>query len=111
MGHIDGLVEEMTDKYGAFLNNDGLKIGVAQKAINLYLKYLWCLCLIEEPPHCPLDRNIISNLKENNDVSWTDLVDDIGKRKYKEIMDEIGELARDEGRSIAEWELLQYNRT
>jgi hypothetical protein len=106
--NIRGLAEEMTDKYQEFLSSDGFKIGVAQKAINLYLKYLWCLGVIEEPPHCPLDRSIISRLKANNDVNWTELTK---IEVYEALMDEIGELARNEGRSIAEWELIQYNGT
>ncbi|SDJ63273.1 hypothetical protein SAMN05216338_105731 [Bradyrhizobium sp. Rc2d] len=32
---------------------------VAQKVLNLLLKYYWCLARIPEPPYCPIDRIII----------------------------------------------------
>jgi hypothetical protein len=38
------------------------RVGTAQKALNLYLKYLWCLGEIKTPPHCPFDRGIIQML-------------------------------------------------
>lgn len=41
-------------------------IGVAQKLLNLYLKYLWCLDLLKEndPPHFPVDSIIIKELSK-----------------------------------------------
>lgn len=106
--NIVGLANEMTGKYREFLSKDGFKIGVAQKVINLYLKYLWCLGVIREPPHCPLDRSIISHLKKNNYVNWTEL---LCIKEYEALMSEIDEVARKEGKSIAEWELIHYNGT
>lgn len=38
------------------------RIGSAQKALNLYRKYLWCLGYIPFPPHCPFDATIIDQL-------------------------------------------------
>ncbi len=40
--------------------------GVAQKLLNLYLKYLWCLDLLNEtdPPHFPVDSIIIKELSK-----------------------------------------------
>jgi len=34
-------------------------IGIAQKLLNLQLKYMWCAGYIEKPPHCPVDRIIL----------------------------------------------------
>ena len=36
-----------------------MRFGTSQKAFNLYLKYLWRLGKIVEPPHCPIDEIIL----------------------------------------------------
>jgi hypothetical protein len=51
----------------------GYKYGVAQKLLNLFLKYLWCLGTIAEPPHCPVDRIIIGKTCYK-DKNWTEIV-------------------------------------
>jgi hypothetical protein len=39
--------------------------GVAQKLLNLYLKYLWCLEILQnDPPHFPVDSIIIKELSK-----------------------------------------------
>lgn len=83
-----------------------LKIGVSQKLINLYLKYLWSLNQIAIPPHCPFDRIIIKKLEYTNPISWTQL-DDISK--YKEFITRARAKADQCNLSIAEWELKVYN--
>jgi hypothetical protein len=35
-----------------------INFGIAQKMLNLYLKYMWSLGNIQEPPHFPVDRII-----------------------------------------------------
>ena len=50
------------------------RIGVAQKALNLYLKHLWCLDWIYEPPHCPFDNGIIRLLRPTpRETLWTQM--------------------------------------
>lgn len=36
------------------LLNGELSIGTAQKLLNLFLKYYWCLGWVKEPPHFPI---------------------------------------------------------
>lgn len=49
-------LSEHTKKYADLLKNGQLNIGVSQKVLNLFLKYVWCLKLIPTPPHFPVDR-------------------------------------------------------
>jgi hypothetical protein len=57
-----------------------MRIGLAQKALNLYLKYLWCLGEIHEPPHCPLDSIVLGQVPGCKDVRWT-LIATLGSDK------------------------------
>ena len=86
------------------LRNDRFRIGISQKALNLYLKYLWCLDEIPTPPHCPIDRIIIQKLgipqQQQSQYDWTKL-DCI--QKYKYLISRCRENL--EALSIAEWEL------
>lgn len=76
------------------------KIGTAQKALNLYLKFLWCLGLCPEPPHLPLDRRVqeAAKLPVKN---WTEM-DDIDA--YREVIASL-ERRLPAGSSLAQWEL------
>jgi hypothetical protein len=70
--HIDnirGLAKDLSDAYGKLLDGD-LLFGRAQKALNLYLKYLWCEGLIVCPPHCPFDNDVISTLRKLLQGTW-----------------------------------------
>jgi hypothetical protein len=107
--NIVNLANTMTEKFRdtGILRCRRFRIGIAQKALNLYLKYLWCLGDIPTPPHCPLDRRIIDMLdlkgKDRKDYDWTKL-DDI--KKYKELIEKCRNVAGDI--SLAEWELKEW---
>jgi hypothetical protein len=70
-------IRDMADRLGAvhrdILNGGILVFGVAHKALNVYLKYLWCANLNIRPPHCPFDYDLISSLKPGSGVEyrWT----------------------------------------
>lgn len=89
------------------LQKNGYKFGVAQKLINLQLKYLWCLDVVVEPPHCPVDRIIINKTRLREKVSWTKMVD---LNEYKEVIAAIREVADRSGQTVARWELEVYDR-
>jgi hypothetical protein len=101
----DTLTKELKDS--GMLRDGRFRIGIAQKALNLYLKYLWCLGDIPAPPHCPLDRRIIDKLdlhwKERGKYDWTKL-DDI--EKYKTLATNCRRKAGQT--SVAEWELKEW---
>lgn len=103
---IDALIVRANSAGAEVLGELGYKYGVAQKLLNLFLKYLWCLGNIAEPPHCPVDRIIIGKTRYR-DRNWTQIV---RRSEYEEIIEDIRHLANREGTSIAQWELLNYGR-
>jgi hypothetical protein len=64
-------VQQYTSNFDTLLTNGKFNIGVSQKLLNLYLKYLWCLDLILEPPHFPVDRIIQEKLQYKPLIAWT----------------------------------------
>jgi hypothetical protein len=102
--NIRSLATYLTEKHSGALKDGRFRIGSAQKALNLYLKYLWCIGDIPEPPHCPFDFQIIKLLDGCRQVRWTTL-DDI--EDYKCL---VKAARRKASRlSIAQWELKAYN--
>jgi hypothetical protein len=73
------------------------RYGTAQKAFNLYLKFLWRSGAIAEPPHCPIDGVILREARI--DDAWTKC-DSQGQ--YAEWINALRKLAGQ--RSLAEWE-------
>lgn len=101
--NIQTLAKELSIKHGKILDDGHFRIGSAQKALNLYLKYLWCLGRIKMPPHCPIDRAILDEIGYKS-VGWTRL-DSIAL--YEEIIREAKAVA---GKlALSEWELQFYN--
>jgi hypothetical protein len=80
------------------------RIGTAQKALNLYLKYLWCLGKIRMPPHCPFDAQIIKKIPKSPCQSWTKLKDE---EEYLKLVAAANDTANP--LSLAVWELREYN--
>jgi hypothetical protein len=105
--NITQLAEELSGCFCKILRGDHLRIGTAQKLLNLYLKYYWVLGRICEPPHCPLDGTIIAKLKLNTKINWTELdcVD-----QYRALIKAAREAAKKSGLSIAVWELKKFKR-
>ena len=92
----------LSEQFPRVLKDGRMRIGIAQKAINLYLKFLWCLELISEPPHCPLDNFVLSKIGTHE--PWTKL-DDI--ESYKKMINELKEVAGHQ--SLSEWECELWN--
>jgi hypothetical protein len=103
--HIDNLKklkEKMTTEFNNILFGNGFRVGIAQKALNLYLKYLWCLGKITKPPHCPFDSTIISELHRNDKWTEMDCIDE-----YKLLVESAKQAANT--KSLAVWELTIWN--
>lgn len=103
--NIRGLIAYANEVDTGVLGKEGYKYGVAQKVLNLALKYYWCLGLIEEPPHCPVDKIVIDKTPFRGKVNWTQM---LNEREYLNIISAIRSLAAKENRSIAQWELNNY---
>ncbi len=103
---IQQIANEVSEDFGEFLLDGRLRIGIVQKALNLYLKYLWCLGRIAEPPHCPFDNGIIAGLNMQNPPNWTEMdnIDD-----YREVVDAARRVAGERRLSLAKWELTEWN--
>jgi len=101
--HIVELAQRISQRCAGAIANRRLRLGIAQKALNLYLKYLWCLGRIPTPPHCPFDRRVIVHAAPSTQVSWTQ-IDDLSA--YRAIVKSA--VASAGGQSLAEWELRVY---
>ena len=105
--HIKNILElsnHLSTVHADILQCGRFRIGQAQKALNLYLKYLWCLRRIAESPHCPFDYQIISKLPSYDGPKWTiiDKVEDY-RKLVAAAKANAGEL------SLSRWELETYN--
>jgi len=105
--HIKNILElsaQLSAAHAGLLQGNRFRIGAAQKALNLYLKYLWCIGKIPEPPHCPFDFQIIAKLPGYKGPSWTvlDSEDD-----YRDLVK--AAKLKAQGSSLAAWELETYN--
>lgn len=105
--NIETLIAHANEVDPGILGAAGYKYGVAQKLLNLALKYYWCLGLVNQPPHCPIDRIIISKTRYNGKINWTQITK---RLQYEEVIKEVRILARKKGLSIPEWELTYFSR-
>jgi len=103
-GNIDKLANTLSRTHSKALSGGRFRIGSAQKALNLYLKYLWWLDRIPSPPHCPFDAMVLSRVSGCSEVRWTQL-DSLAE--YKRIVECAKAAAK--GVSLSEWELYLYN--
>lgn len=105
--NIEELVRYGTSTGVKILGPGGYKFGVAQKVLNLLLKYLWCMGHITEPPHCPVDRIILEKTVLKGKMNWTAMS---STHEYREAIAAIRAVASSQGLSIAAWELQCYAR-
>ena len=98
----DEIIEDSKD----ILHEGKIRIGRVQKLLNLYLKYLWTLGRIAEPPHCPFDSIVIGRGLGLKNISWTK-IDELDE--YKNLVEKATSIARGKGLSISEWELKLFN--
>jgi hypothetical protein len=95
--------DDVSNALGNRLHNGRLRIGVAQKLVNLHLKYLWATGFIQEPPHCPIDGIIRDKAKITYDWTTNDSIDD-----YKQAVEALKKVAN--SRTLSVWELEEFRR-
>ena len=71
--NIENLITYANSADTDVLGENRYKYGVAQKLLNLALKYYWCLGEIKEPPHCPVDKIVIDQTVFRGRVNWTQI--------------------------------------
>ena len=91
--------------HDSILKHGQLSIGAVQKLLNLTLKYYWCLGLIPEPPHFPIDRIIQKKLPPDSRKNWTEM----SFEDYSSIIKAAKNNLKD-GETLAQWELQNYQR-
>ena len=79
IANIEHVADEITIRHRGILRGGRFRFGVAQKALNLFLKYAWALGLLPvTPPHCPFDRTVLEKLsidccKPPGPCNWTEM--------------------------------------
>ncbi len=105
--YIKQISKKINTKWGDYLLENEIPIGVVQKSFNLYLKLMWCLKKIKEPPHCPKDKVIIDFLPRKHRTSWTKIRD---IETYNNLITNLKVLAEKKKLSLAKWELSEYKK-
>ncbi len=105
---ISSIADALSRSHAGVLVDGRFRIGTAQKALNLWLKYLWCSDFLPiEPPHCPFDGIIIQHHlpKSVRHISWTTL-DKMSD--YELLWNAADGEAKAKSLTIAQWELDAY---
>ncbi|PNG42058.1 hypothetical protein A1354_26690 [Pseudomonas asplenii] len=100
---IQKTADDLSTALGDKLHNGRFRIGVAQKLVNLHLKYLWTIGYIEEPPHCPIDGIVRDKAKISYDWTTNDSIED-----YKQAVTDLKKVAKT--RTLSIWELEEFRR-
>jgi len=94
----------VTNEFSYMLEEDKFRYGIAQKLINLFLKYRWSLDLISEPPHCPFDSVIAKKLGSSYKFTKSD-----SEKEYLTIVNMAEIESKKSGHSISIWEMETFN--
>jgi hypothetical protein len=99
---IARIAQILSRRFSPLLIGSRLRFGTSQKALNLYLKFLWRLGSIPRPPHCPVDRTVL--LEVGVTAAWTNC------DSKSEYMNWIRTLRRCAGKTaLADWEYERWN--
>lgn len=120
--HVENIkrISDYSSNFSEIFKEGKINFGIAQKMLNLYLKYMWSLGNIQEPPHFPIDRIIQEKLNKQAKLSginvlkmasWTQYPDE---KHYLEVINNARDLIRKDNNfanhSLAELELFLFNR-
>jgi hypothetical protein len=98
------LQSSCSTKFGSILHQQKMRLGVSQKMICLFAKYLWINGqLISSPPLIPYDGIVKTALKDPELKDWT-VLDSM--KDYQPILDAIHNVSNG---SPAKWELKIWN--
>jgi hypothetical protein len=94
---IRGIADGLSRAFVPILVGERFRYGTAQKAFNLYLKFLWRLGQIPTPQHCPVDSIVLA--KGRIDAAWTKSDSEAEYRRWIEML-----RVKATPLSLAEWE-------
>lgn len=99
--NIEQLADTITKQFRDILKDRKFKIGTAQKALNLFLKFRWCFGKQKTPPpHCPLDSKILKNVSIYEPWTKLDCIE-----TYKTWIKKVEDKAKANRQSLPVWEL------
>lgn len=100
------LRDEINHQFRPLLCNGGLRIAHAQKSLSVFLKHLWCIGLVTEPPACPVDRIILGLAGAPESLrTWTTVN---SMDEYDRQLTWLADRAVEESRTLAAWELIRF---
>ena len=109
MANIEALSSGLSERHREILVEGRFRIGAAQKALNLYLKYAWARGIILEPPHCPIDSIVLKKIEKCPksarcqicpNTTWTTIRT---TQEYLHFVEKAREAANAQGKSLARW--------
>lgn len=100
---IKGISDDLSRSVGQHLRGGKLTFGTSQKALNLYLKFVWRLGDIGPPPHCPVDGTVLRKLRLPG--AWTKCD---SQEEYMAWITAARRAAN--SRTLAEWEYALWSR-
>jgi hypothetical protein len=96
----------MTKKHSQYLNNGKFRIGISQKIISLFLKFLYCNGKIKSLCICPIDgivKEAILDKKKVELKNWTEITEIGDLKEYVRILQSLSN-------SIIDWEVEVWNK-
>lgn len=88
-----------------FKYDPGFRISHSQKSISEYLKHLWCMDRIPEPPQCPVSALILSIAGSSPTEKRWSYVNSIEEHREKVLI--LSKVADSENLTLPAWELMK----
>lgn len=103
LNEIEELKRVVNAKHSAILNQGMISIGVAQKCIGVYLKYLWLIGDSAKMPHFPpIDGLLMRKVGENNILGFKKIMT---SEQLIKIIERVNRYAQEKGyQSATRWE-------
>lgn len=95
----------LSTKLSQYMHNGKFRIGIAQKLVNVHLKYLWTAGFCPEPPHCPIDGIIRDFAGIGYNWTRSDSIEE-----YSQAIESLRNIASTKGLTLAQWELESFRR-
>src|SRR5579862_5557035 len=104
-GVIREICSTLSKSFCDALSDQRFRYGTAQKALNLYLKFLWRCGAIPEPPHCPVDSMMLRTVGVTDAWTKSDC-----ENRYRTWISALREKAEDRGLAQFEHEVWLESR-